>query len=248
MENKISEFKNFYNLTQQRYGEFFKNILEKMYKEKGINPFVFNENLEDIDLNKVKFILVGDNPGYEEQKVGQYLIGSAGQSARDFFKNASLINNFKDEVLVLNKTFLFTKRTKELDDIYYNSELKEEHRECMREIEKFMAQLVFDIHTDYPRVQPIIIGFAGCKSGDSWLRTTKDESNYLKNNTLPYFFEELIKLYNTNRLKKPLILKHFSFDHFSDQYNDLKNDEQTVLENLSRISEINSKGLFGESV
>ncbi|MGG2111891.1 hypothetical protein ABFY60_15435 [Lysinibacillus pakistanensis] len=245
MEQNLVAFKTFYDKINGQYKKFFKQLLEEMYEEQGLNPFVFNKDLENINLSKVKYILVGDNPGFNEQKVSRYLIGSAGEIARDFFENEGLVNDFNEEVIVLNKTFLFTKRTEDLDKIYYNSELEVEHRNCMQKMEEFMAQMVFDIHTVYPEIQPMIIGFAGCRSGNEWLRTTKDQK-YLKQNTLPYFFSKLSKLYNSSSLTKPLILKHFSFNQFNIDYNEHKNDKQTTLETLSIISHINSKGLFEE--
>ncbi|MGA3677840.1 hypothetical protein [Lysinibacillus agricola] len=248
MERNIVEFKNFYDKVNKKYEMFFKQLIEELYNEKGLNPFVFNKDLEDINLSKVKYILVGDNPGYKEQKAGRYLIGDAGKNARDFFENEGLINDFNKEVLVLNKTFLFTKITDDLDVIYYNNELEVEHRNCMRKIEEFMAKLIFSIHTAYPNIQPVIIGFAGCRNGNEWLRTTKDQEFFLEQNTLPYFFSKLRKLYNASPLTKPLILKHFSRKHFITDYNDHKNDTQTTLETLSTISKIYSKGLFEESV
>jgi|GEM_PF-4215404 len=246
MDHNLVAFKIFYEKVNEQYKKIFKQLLEEMYEEQSLNPFVFNKDLENIDLSKVKYILVGDNPGINEQKVSRYLIGSAGEIARDFFENEGLVYDFDEEVLVLNKTFLFTTRTEDLDVIYYNSELEEEHRNCMQEIEEFMAQMVFDIHTVYPEIQPMIIGFAGCRGGKEWLQTTKDQKYFLKKNTLPYFFSKLTKLYNSSSLKKPLILKHFSYKQFNIDYNNHKNDEQTTLETLSIISDINSKGLFEE--
>jgi len=49
---------------------------------------VFNTNLETIDISKVKYILVGDNPGKNEKVKKKYLIGTTMELLSDaFLKN-----------------------------------------------------------------------------------------------------------------------------------------------------------------
>lgn len=242
MEPKLEAFKKFYDKINDQYKEFFKQYLEEMYDDEGLNPFVFNKDSENINFSKVKYILVGDNPGYEEQKVSRYLIGEAGQTSREFFKNRGLVDNFEEEVLVLNKTFLFTKKTNDLDKIYYK--IKQEQRDCMEKIEEYMAELIFKIHKEFPKIKPIIIEFAGCKNGDKWLLTKENGNYYRKGNILPFFFEKLRELYITSNLDNPLILKHFSYDHFIKDYEENEDEAKSVLKNLLTISSNYSKGLF----
>lgn len=69
------------------------------------------------DFSKIKFIIVGDNPGDEEYLKGRFFIGLSGNILKNHFKKHELVNDFDEECLVMNKTFLSTNSTKELLEV-----------------------------------------------------------------------------------------------------------------------------------
>jgi hypothetical protein len=100
---------------------------------------VFNENLKKIkDFTKIKYILVADNPGKDEQESGKYLIGNAGIRARNFFTYHKLVEDFDQEVIVLNKTPIHTKQTSDLA-------LLNRYRSLIDETQVYMADLAFQL-------------------------------------------------------------------------------------------------------
>ena len=81
-------------------------------------PIVYNHSLDDVaEKDDIKLILVGDNPGKNEQlhKNQRYLTGLAGKIANNFFKaNPPLGIDFRKNVIILNKTPIHTAKTKQL--------------------------------------------------------------------------------------------------------------------------------------
>lgn len=78
-------------------------------------PIVYNHSLDSIEgKNEIKLILVGDNPGKEEQRhINQrYLVGQAGRIAEGFFaRNKELKIDFRKNVIILNKSVIHTPKT-----------------------------------------------------------------------------------------------------------------------------------------
>jgi hypothetical protein len=81
-------------------------------------PVVYNTALDDVsERDEIKIILIGDNPGKEEQrqKNRRYLVGQSGKIADGFFKkNPALGVDFRKNVIILNKTPVHTAKTKHL--------------------------------------------------------------------------------------------------------------------------------------
>jgi hypothetical protein len=88
------------------------------------NPIVYNRSLDEIQQgDSVSLIVVGDNPGKDEQleRNRKYLVGQAGKLGEGFFrKNPVLGVNFRKNVLILNKTPIHTAKTKQLSYILKN--------------------------------------------------------------------------------------------------------------------------------
>ena len=84
-------------------------------------PIVYNHALDPItEADEIKLILVGDNPGKDEQleKNRRYLVGQSGKLADGFFrKNPELGIDFRKNVIILNKTPIHTAKTKQLSYI-----------------------------------------------------------------------------------------------------------------------------------
>ncbi|MGP1437783.1 MAG: hypothetical protein ACTTKH_01780 [Treponema sp.] len=78
-------------------------------------PIVYNHSLDLIEeKDEISLILVGDNPGKEEQKHTnqRYLVGQAGRIAEGFFaRNKELKIDFRKNVIILNKSILHTPKT-----------------------------------------------------------------------------------------------------------------------------------------
>lgn len=74
--------------------------------------YCFNE--QQYDYTKLKYIIVGDNPGIKEFEEKQFFIGPSGRALRKHFFDTQLIEDFDQECIIFNKTFIHTKNTKEL--------------------------------------------------------------------------------------------------------------------------------------
>lgn len=198
---------------EQNFGELvsdFKNNIA-IWKEKCSNlDFIYNKQLDNIDVKKIKYILVADNPGKNEKQHGRYLVGESGVAARCFLKSEFNISDFDSEVLVLNKTPIYSDKTQELIELY------NEYEDILIESQEYMSNLLFKIHSII-KCKVFIIGFSNCRNGSGWL-----VENHNNNRVLPYFFKELINLYSSNKLKKEIYLyKHFSMMQF---FRDISNE------------------------
>lgn len=95
----------------------FNNRLDEL----GIK-YCFNE--QAYDFSKLKFIIVGDNPGNIEFKEKRFFIGPSGQQLRSHFKSNGLSTDFDNECMIFNKTFIHTSKTAELKPIVKQIEKK----------------------------------------------------------------------------------------------------------------------------
>jgi hypothetical protein len=84
-------------------------------------PVVYNRALDDVEPGaEIKLILVADNPGRREQAAEnrRYLVGPSGKLAEKFFRdNPALGLNFREHLIILNKTPIHTPRTAELGEL-----------------------------------------------------------------------------------------------------------------------------------
>ncbi len=78
-------------------------------------PYCFNN--QKYSEEKLKFIIVGDNPGEMEYKENKFFFGPSGQKLRGYFHDFDLCDNFETECIIFNKTFIHTHRTKGLESI-----------------------------------------------------------------------------------------------------------------------------------
>lgn len=69
------------------------------------------------DPKKLKFIIVGDNPGNTEFREKRYFIGPSGQELRRHFRTNGFTSDFDNECIIFNKTFIHTTKTNELESI-----------------------------------------------------------------------------------------------------------------------------------
>lgn len=97
--------------------------------------YCFNE--KQYDFEKLKYIVVGDNPGNTEYIENKFFIGPSGQELRKFFKENNLVKDFDNECIIFNKTFIHTTKTKDLGNIIpiIGNELFDKIQEiCAKEI------------------------------------------------------------------------------------------------------------------
>lgn len=223
------------------FSEEIKNFQEQIMKWQKEYPqwadqIVFNEDLLRLSPPEVRFILVGDNPGREEQKSHRYLVGTAGKGARRFFEETSgLVSSFEKEVMVLNKTPVFTPSTMDLGDL-------SEINSLLEESQRYMASFMI-------RMQKLlgcplwITGFGGC-------RNAKGDWNVKPAKTRPLgiFFqslrEEAVKA--GSRQDDIQFFKHFSYAHFQKDAHleNIPKDREEYLQRLNRIGSGYSKNFF----
>lgn len=136
------------------------------------NPVVYNTAYDDITENdEIKLIVVGDNPGKEEQLDcnKKYLVGQSGRIADGFFKrNPELEIDFRKNVIIMNKTPVHTAKTSHLKYLIRNG--SEGIRNLIEESQKKMAELTFNLQkslnensTDF-RTQMWLVGYAELKN------------------------------------------------------------------------------------
>jgi len=197
IQDLVRNFENHVSKVNSENPEFFKAVADiaQTYGYALENAAVFNKNLKKI--TNLRYILVADNPGVTEQHEECYLVGKAGKTARNFFKNNSLVSDFDEEVAVLNKTFIHTKSTLDLKKF-------KNFKSLFEDSEKFMANLAVDML----EATEAELWITGCselgekKLFSEYLKTLK--SRCTKNPTL----KERIFFY-----------PHFSFGNFSKNLN-----------------------------
>lgn len=149
---------NFYE-TEENINEKLKLKLEKI-KTFFLNAkntywidFVLSRELDNIDFEKVKIILIWDNPWEKELKNNEFFSSewTAWKMARDLFNWVYSQESFTKEVLVLNKTLFHTNRTHQLKDSKWVVLLKES--------QILMADFLFDFLKE-KKVPVIVVWFA----------------------------------------------------------------------------------------
>ena len=160
---------------------------------------VFNASLETIDISKVKYILVGDNPGKNEKVKKKYLIGTTGVIVRCFFEKF-LVDDFDKEVVILNKTPISTNKTKELEDL--------KDKKILEVSQLYMANLIYKISSKY-NIPVIIMGISSCRGASGiWNLNSKAKKSYFC-----CFFKQ-IKYKFREKKDKLFFIKHFSRNSF----------------------------------
>jgi len=212
IQDLVRNFENHVSKVNSENPEFFQAVEEiaKAYGYPLSNAVVFNRNL--LKITNLKYILVADNPGMTEQEEECYLVGKAGKTARNFFKNNGLVSDFDKEVAVLNKTFIHTKSTLDLKKL-------KNFKNLLEDSEKFMANLAADML----EAADAELWITGC----SELGEKKLFAEYLK--TLK---ERCVQ--NPELKEKIFFYPHFSFGNFSKNLNSVmaKNPEMSVKKAL----------------
>ena len=91
-----------------------KTKITDILNDKGVK-YCFNE--QKYDNKKLKFIIVGDNPGNKEYIEKRFFIGPSGIELKKHFKENNLCADFDVECKIFNKSYIHTTKTKDLEDI-----------------------------------------------------------------------------------------------------------------------------------
>ena len=216
IQDLVRNFENHISKVNSENPEFSQEValIAQVYGYTLENAAVFNRNLKKI--TNLRYILVADNPGVTEQHEECYLVGKAGKTARNFFKNNSLVGDFDEEVAVLNKTFIHTKSTLDLKKL-------KNFKSLFENSEKFMANLAVDML----EATEAELWITGC----SELGEKKLFSEYLK--TLQSRCAQ-----NPALKERVFFYPHFSFGNFSKNLNSVlsQNPEMSVKEALKKAS------------
>lgn len=195
------------------------------------NPIVYNKALDEIlETTTIKLIVVGDNPGKNEQlsKNQRYLVGQSGKIAEGFFKrNEELQIDFRKNVIILNKTPIHTAKTKELSYLLKNADCDLEKKS-----DSSFKSIFLDTQVWFANKTCELAKIFNCPI---WLVGYGE----LKSKALFAKYLETIK--NIKDKPQIFVFQHFSMNRFSI---DLKNYQQKKQELKDIKKAINELGLL----
>jgi hypothetical protein len=187
--------------------------------ELGIK-YCFNE--QTYDFSKLKFIIVGDNPGDTEYEKKRFFIGPSGQKLRNHFQTYELVENFDNECIIYNKTFISTTKTNDLKHIKESI-----GREYFDSIQIYCAKEIATVSNEFKL--PILV--------------------FGKRNLSPNFlFESFWKALNkaSDNKENILVFKHPSYNHFFKEWDDKLKDQIKIdssIDLLRQIGTFNSRNI-----
>ncbi len=187
-------------------------------------PVVYNHAWDEVEeSDTIKLILVGDNPGKNEQlhKNQKYLVGQAGKIAESFFKtNKEFKIDFRKNVIILNKTPIHSAKTKELAFILKNSNNKN-IKEFFEHSQIFTAQKTLELQQKLNC--PIwLIGYGELR----------------EKGIFSVYADELKHFYTSKQKRELYVFQHFSMNRF---IIDLKTNSKP---NLSLEENIKTLGIM----
>jgi len=210
-------------------------------------PVCYNTALDEVtEADDIKIILIGDNPGKNEQleKNRRYLVGLSGKLGDKFFnENPELNTDFRKNIIILNKTPVHSARTEQLHYIIKNG--SPEIAELIHESQLWMAEATAKLHMELCRgkgpeeklPELWLIGYAELKG---------------KGLFLPYR-DKLTETYNAagqSALFRETVFtyQHFSMNRFTIDLNGYrkKQDPETSLsQSLKDLGSLHRTEIFG---
>lgn len=184
-------------------GNTNKSALE-ILNEKNI-PFCFNE--QEYDYSKLKFIIVGDNPGNLELRTNRFFIGPSGQELRNHFLENGLIHDFDEECITFNKTYIHTTKTEQLIEL-----IERIGYDLFNQIQEDCANEIIKISNEY-KLPILIFGISHIKPNRLFER---------------FWITLKSKISDTSKI---LVFKHPSHNHFKNDWDLAVN----IYPNLSPI-------------
>lgn len=195
-------------------------------------PVVYNRALDDVGPeSRPRWILIADNPGKNEQKAAnqRYLVGQSGRLAENFFRK-ELLQDFRAEVLVINKTPVHTPKTAELA-LLRRLDSSGAVERLLEESQRWMAGFARSLHR--------ALGVSVWISGRSELK---------RRGIFAPWFEEISRLYGDAPEKdraELLVFNHFSMNQFAIELARKRNPGAPLEAELARIGSENRKAIFG---
>ena len=203
-----------------------KSVVDDSYNIE--TPMVYNHSLDLIEeKDEIYLILVGDNPGKEEQKHSnqRYLVGHSGRVAEGFFKrHKELEIDFRKNVIILNKSILHTPKTLNLKKL-----IKED-----KSIENFFikdqiwqARLALSLQETF-NCPLWVIGYS--ELGEKGI--------------FKYYSETIKKEINEKAIPNLLLYQHFSMNCFIKQLKSNYDENLALAENLKLLGIRNRKKIL----
>ena len=125
---------------------------------------VYNRAYDEITRDdEIKLIVIGDNPGKEEQLAvnNKYLVGQSGRIAQGFFsRNPELQTDFRKNAIIINKTPVHTAKTNQIKYLLKNG--SPEITNIIEESQKEMARLAAALQQNLG-CQLWLVGYAELK-------------------------------------------------------------------------------------
>lgn len=214
-----------YMTIQEKYNKLIEKFLQDCER---YSCWVFNKNLLSINISKVKYILVADNPGDREKEHGVYLYAgdnkdnTAGKIAADFCEHILEPESF----LVLNKCPISTTSSADLKKLPCYKE------KSYKKALEYMAQLIYNINELIPHGRVIIFGTTGT--------FTPKKHKLSKSGLWSPFYKKIRELYKKKN-PKPILIKHFCYHKFIEDFF-LKNGVITVCTDTKEKKNLAAKG------
>ena len=234
----LEEFRRNFKAKIQDWNNKVPNLMElqkyaakdaKTPKYSFETPIVYNRAVDEIsEDDEIKLIVVGDNPGKDEQllKNNRYLVGQAGKLGEGFFKkHPELGIDFRKNVIILNKTPVHSARTSQLKHIVKNggknaAELIEESQLWMAEQTALLAKKL--------NAEIWLVGYSELKPKGIFTK----------------YRDELKKYADWEKL---FVFQHFSMNRFSIDLKDFmeKHKDFSLEESLFQLGTLHKNEIFG---
>ncbi|HNY16508.1 MAG TPA: hypothetical protein PKL75_03570 [Treponemataceae bacterium] len=192
------------------------------------NPIVYNHALDAITRDdKVALIVVGDNPGKDEQleKNRRYLVGQAGKLGDGFFRrNPELKVDFRKNVIILNKTPIHTAKTKQLSYVLKKGGTR--FQAIFEDSQRWMARETMELRASL-----------GC---GLWL---VGYAELRQNGLFAAYAGELARYGSADDAVR--LFQHFSMNRFSIDLKERTDPSASLEENLRRIGVAHRREILG---
>ncbi len=195
-------------------------------------PVVYNRALDDLGpRSRPRWILVADNPGKNEQKAEnrRYLVGQSGRLAEGFFRR-ELDQDFRSDVVIINKTPVHTPKTAELA-LLVKTDPSGAVERLLSESQAWMARFARSLHK--------ALGVPVWICGRSELKPRGIFSAW---------FREFSRIYGEAPARDSgeiLVFSHFSMNQFSIELARKRDPAAPLDEELRRIGSENRRAVFG---
>ena len=208
------------------------------------NPIVYNRALDEVQkANDIKLIVIGDNPGKNEQLTCncRYLVGQAGKIAEGWFKKNPEFNiDFRKNVIILNKTPIHSAKTSQLNII---SRLGgKEISDLIEQSQIWMAEHTAKLHMElYDNSLPELwlVGYAELKGKGIFTKYKEKLFN-------TYTKSDSQAMAANNAWNSVYVFQHFSMNRFTIDFNDFLKNKITSQNSTSADLRKNPAELWNE--